>query len=280
MKNSSILQSVSITAVMLIASLVISSTSQAQTVNTQGAEWGEYFKKYNAKGTIVVLDKRTKDNKSYVFNQKRAAQRYSPASTYKIPHSLFALDAGLVNNEFQVFPWDGVERGYSPHNQDQNLRSAMRNSAIWVYDIFAEQLGDEKATNYLKKIAYGNTDVSTNEGSYWIDGKLAISAYEQIEFLKKLYKNELPFKVEHQLLVKDIMVVQAQKTWILRAKTGWQGKHGWWVGWVEWPTGPVFFALNIDTPERMKDVYKRQAIVRDVLMSIDALPSKNLATSK
>jgi beta-lactamase class D len=167
-----------------------------------------------------------------------------------------------------------VKRGYAPHNQDQNLRSAMRNSAVWVYDIFAEQLGEKKATDYLKKIAYGNTDVTTAEGSYWIDGKLAISAYEQIEFLEKLYKNALPFKVAHQLLVKDIMVVEAQKNWVLRAKTGWQGKHGWWVGWVEWPTGPVFFALNIDTPERVKDVYKRQAITRDILMSIKALPSK------
>jgi beta-lactamase class D len=283
MKKISIFQSIAITAVMLIGSLVISTASQAKTSlehESSHVALGEYFKKYNAKGTIVVLDKRNKQNKRYVYNQKRAAQRYSPASSYKIPHSLFALDAGLVNDEFQVFPWDGVKRGYSPHNQDQNLRSAMRNSAVWVYDIFAEQLGDEKATNYLKKIAYGNADISTPAGSYWIDGKLAISAYEQMEFLEKLYRNELPFKVEHQLLVKDIMVVEAQKKWILRAKTGWQGKHGWWVGWVEWPTGPVFFALNIDTPERMKDVYKRQAIVRDVLMSIDALPSKKLAISK
>jgi len=277
MKKPSIFQSVVITTVMLIGSLVISTASQAKTsLNDESshATLAEYFKKYNAKGTIVVLDKRNKQNTSYVYNQERAAQRYSPASTYKIPHSLFALDTGLVNDEFQIFPWDGVKRGYSPHNQDQNLRSAMRNSAVWVYDIFAKQLGDEKAGHYLKKIAYGNTDVSTAQGSYWIDGKLAISAYEQIEFLESLYKNELPFKVEHQLLVKDIMVVEAQKKWILRAKTGWQGKHGWWVGWVEWPTGPVFFALNIDTPERMKDVYKRQAIVRDVLMSIDALPSQ------
>ncbi|KGJ90943.1 Beta-lactamase [Colwellia psychrerythraea] len=278
MKKISIFQSVVITAVMLIGSLVISSAAQAKTFlegENAHAALGEYFKKYNAKGTIVVLDKRSKENKSYVFNQKRAKQRYSPASTYKIPHSLFALDAGLVKDEFQVFPWDGIKRGYSPHNQDQNLRSAMRNSAVWVYDIFAEQLGEKKAGNYLKKVSYGNADPTTAQGSYWIDGKLAISAHEQIEFLERLYKNELPFKVEHQLLVKDIMVVEAQKKWILRAKTGWQGKHGWWVGWVEWPTGPVFFALNIDTPERMKDVYKRQAIVRDILRSIGALPTNN-----
>lgn len=280
MKNSSIIKSVVITAVMLVASLVISPLSQAETTKNLAADWAKYFKKYNAKGSIVVVDKRNKQEKTWVYDQKRAQQRYAPASTFKIPHTLFALDAGLVKNEFQVFPWDGVKRGYAPHNQDQNLRSAMRNSAIWVYDIFASQLGEKKSGHYLKQTGYGNADPTTSKGSYWIDGKLAISAHEQIDFLERLYKNELPFKVEHQLLVKDIMVVEAQKNWLLRAKTGWQGKHGWWVGWVEWPTGPVFFALNIDTPERWKDLYKREAIVRDIMVSIEALPSKELTTNK
>lgn len=265
----------SLKLVLLMASLTISANSQATIQEDDSTDLARYFQKYHAKGTIVVLDKRTSKAKTLVYNPKRAKQRFSPASTYKIPHTLFALDASLVSDEFQIFPWDGVKRGYSPHNQDQNLRSAMRNSAFWVYDIFAKQLGEEASSNYVKKIAYGNADVTTEKGSYWIDGKLAISAHEQIAFLEKFYKNDLPFKVEHQLLVKDIMVTEAKPKWILRAKTGWQGKHGWWVGWVEWPTGPVFFALNIDTPKRGKDLYKRQAIAREILASIEALPSKN-----
>ena len=56
----------------------------------------------------------------------------------------FALDAGVVKDEFQVFPWDGVKRGYAPHNQDQNLRSAMRHSALWVYEKFAKAIGEGK----------------------------------------------------------------------------------------------------------------------------------------
>ncbi len=260
--------------VLLLISLTINPVVLAKTVANDASDWGKYFKKYQAQGTIVVLDKRDNQEKSLVYNEQRAQRRYSPASTYKIPHSLFALDAGLVKDEFQVFPWDGIERSYPPHNQDQNLRSAMRNSAVWVYDLFAKQLGDTAASNYLKKIAYGNADISTETGSYWVDGKLAISAYEQIAFLQRLYRNTLPFKVAHQLLIKDIMIIEAQPKWLLRAKTGWQGRHGWWVGWVEWPNGPVFFALNIDTPNRMKDLYKRQAIVRDILRSLDALPNK------
>ena len=102
----------------------------------------------------------------------------------------------------------------------------------------------------------------------------AISAQEQVAFLRKLYRNALPFRVEHQRLVKDLMINEAEFDWILRAKTGWDGKVGWWVGWVEWPAGPVFFALNIDTPNRTGDLDKRQAIVRAVLRSIAALPAE------
>jgi beta-lactamase class D len=257
---------------ILLAIISISSASFAQEHISERADWEKYFDKLNAKGTIVVIDDREKHHKNFVFNRARANIRYSPASTFKIPHTLFALDAGVVRDEFQVFRWDGVKRSYAPHNQDQNLRSAMRNSAVWVYDIFAKEIGEEKARNYLQKIKYGNADPSTKTGSYWVDGNLSISAYEQVAFLEHLYKNALPFRLEHQLLLKELMVVEAGKNWILRAKTGWEGRYGWWVGWVEWPTGPVFFALNIDTPERMKDLYKRKFIVREILQSIQALP--------
>jgi beta-lactamase class D len=80
--------------------------------------------------------------------------------------------------------------------------------------------------------------------------------------------------VEHQRLVKDIMIGEAGRDWILRAKTGWEGRMGWWVGWVEWPAGPVFFALNIDTPDRTADLPKREAIARAVLRSLGALPPR------
>jgi len=241
------------------------------------ANWQATFTKFNAKGTLVISDERVTPAKLLVFNQERAKQRMSPASTFKIPHSLMALDAGVLKDEFQLFRWDGVERSFAGHNQDQNLRSAMRTSALWVYEIFAKQIGEKRAGEYLQKIGYGNANPSTDKGTYWVDGKLAISAEEQIAFLKKLYLNQLPFAKEHQLLVKDMMINEAGKEWILRAKTGWEGRFGWWVGYVELPTGPVFFALNIDTPERMADLYKREAIVRDILQSLGALPA---ATAK
>ena len=103
---------------------------------------------------------------------------------------------------------------------------------------------------------------------------MAISALEQLEFLQKLYRNALPFELAHQRLVKDLMVNEASGNWILRAKTGWTGSIGWWVGWVEHPDGPVFFALNIDMPAGIPDAPKREAIVRQILHGIGALPAR------
>lgn len=239
----------------------------------QRADWDTSFKSANAEGTIVVVDERTGGDGVTVFNGTRAGQRFSPASTFKIPHALFALDAGLVTDEFQTFAWDGEKRWIEAWNRDQDLRSSMRNSVLWVYDGFARKLGEEGERTYLKKINYGNCD-PTGTPPFWVEGNLGISAHEQIEFLRGLYRNALPFRVEHQRLVKDVIVVEAGRSWILRAKTGWSGTVGWWVGWVEWPTGPVFFALNIDTPHRLDDLPKREAVARAILQSMGALPKK------
>lgn len=42
---------------------------------------------------------------------------------------------------------------------------------------------------------------------------------------------------------------------------------------LSWVSLYLYFALNIDTPNRWDDLYKREAIVRDILLSIQALPS-------
>ncbi len=256
----------------LLVLMGFSAMLHAQTAVQEQADWAEVFERLDAEGTIAVLDGRQPEPLIQVHNSGRAQQRFSPASTFKIPHTLFLLDAGLVRDEFQVFAWDGTQYSFPGHNQDQNLRSAMRTSALWVYAGLAEELGTHMARRYLQRIDYGNADPSVSEGSYWVDGALAISAVEQVDFLQRLYLNSLPFPVEHQRLVKDLMIVEAAPGWILRAKTGWEGRWGWWVGWVELPEGPVFFALNIDTPERMDDLYKREAISREILGSIGALP--------
>lgn len=144
---------------------------------------------------------------------------------------------------------------------------------VWVYQSFEKAIGEAGEREYLKKIHYGNAD-PTGASPFWVEGNLRISAVEQIDFLQRLYRNDLPFRLDSQRLVKDVMINEAGHDWILRAKTGWNGTIGWWVGWVEHPAGCVFFALNMDTPNRADDLFKREAISRRILESLGALPAK------
>ncbi|MBI4915501.1 MAG: class D beta-lactamase [Acidobacteria bacterium] len=241
---------------------------------TERPAWAALFADAGVRGTIAVVDERV--GARWVHDGARARERFIPASTFKIPHALFALDAGIVRDEFQVFRWDGARRDVESWNRDQDLRSSMRNSTVWVYQAFARRLGETRERAYLERIGYGNADPAGGIDRFWLDGALRISALEQIDFLRKLYRNSLPFPVEHQRLVKDVMIVEAGPDWILRAKTGWGARMtpqvGWWVGWVERADGAVFFALNIDMPRGGGDAQKREAIARAVLRSLGALP--------
>lgn len=264
----------------LITTLIFTAPGLADDSLQSRNDWQTHFDKYEAVGTVLIVDHRGEVPTMSVYDEARAGTPYPPASTYKIPHALFGLAAGVVRDEFHVFEWDGVERSYAPWNRDQTLRSSMRYSTIWVYERIAAELGEDKARTYLEAADYGNADPTPaaeapgNEEPYWVTGNIRITAAQQVAFLEKLYRNELPFEVGHQRLVKDIMINEAGRDWVLRAKTGWTGQLGWWVGWVEHADGPVFFALNIDTPNRYDDLYKREAITRDVLRSIGALPGE------
>jgi beta-lactamase class D len=149
--------------IICAVSAFLTSGALATSTPRERPDWSHFFSEAQAKGTIVVVDERSKNDVVFVFDPVRAGRRYSPASTFKVPHSLFALDAGLLRDEFQVIPWDGVKRSTVAWNEDQTLRSAMRNSTVWVYEGFARQLGDKREVDYLRKIGYGNAAITGDQ---------------------------------------------------------------------------------------------------------------------
>lgn len=210
----------------------------------------QLFERENIKGTMLIesLD----GTERYVYNDKRAHMPLLPASTFKIPNTLIALEEGVVRLD-SVIVWDKVERSIKAWNQDQDLASAFKSSCVWCYQFFARHIGLEKYNAYLQKLHYGNEKTGMDVERFWLDGELRISAYEQIAFLKKLYKNDVPFRQEHIDILKAIMVDEQGKNFTIRAKTGWavpkeSEHHGWYVGYVESSKGVYFFATNLLTP--------------------------------
>lgn len=181
------------------------------------------------------------------LNPTLANQRNSPCSTFKIPHALIGLDLGILENGETLFKWDGSPQAYPHWQKDHTLRSAMAGSVVWYFQRLAGKIGPQKMSRYLAELSYGNQDVSGGLEIFWLSGSLKISPQEQIAFLSKLYREELPVSPKAMLAVKDVILLEKSGGALLRGKTGSDriaGKWvlGWFVGWVERPEGAYVFA--------------------------------------
>ena len=219
------------------------------------------FKKYQVEGTLVLESLNTK--KVDIYNEKRANTSFSPASTFKIPNTLIALNEGVVNKD-SIIVWDKKVREFDAWNKDQTLQSAFKSSCVWCYKEFASKIGVEKYKKYLKELNYGNKTIGKDVTDFWLDVSLKITAFEEIRFLKQLQANNLSFKQEDINLLKELMIDEKSENYVVRAKTGWEGKYGWYVGYVETKNDVWFFALNIDTKTK-EDLAKRKALTLEAL---------------
>jgi beta-lactamase class D len=161
------------------------------------------------------------------------SQRFTPASTFKVPHALAALDAGVIAGKDATFKYDGREVAYPSWKRDHTLASAMHNSVLWYFQRLAEKLGAAREREYLEKFDYGNRDSSSGLTTFWLGESLAISPEEQVRFLTRLFADELPVSRSAMQVVREILV-QPQGSVVNAA-----GTHPFAS---PWPTGTVVSA--------------------------------------
>ncbi|MBP0021893.1 MAG: class D beta-lactamase [Cyanobacteria bacterium SBLK] len=221
------------------------------------------FQDLNIEGSILIYD--SNNQQTYQHNPDRNITAFSPASTFKILNSLIALESGAIANEISVLTWDGVERSFPIWNRDLNLREAFKISAVWFYQVLARRTGYETMKKWVMQANYGNKVIGTQQDidKFWLGGALRITPQEQIQFLQRLYENNVPFSERTIEIVKDIMIVERTPNYTIRAKTGWdlQGKIGWYVGYLERDENVYFFAVNVDLQDSI-DLPKRQELMR------------------
>lgn len=239
---------------LLAIAITISGSAIGQAGHSQSKAVADIFLSKNIVATMIVASANTE--KAHVYNESRSIERFSPASTFKIPNTLIALDTNVVESKETVFRWDGTDKGLPQWNSDQTLESALRVSCVWCYQEIARQVGSEKYESVLAQIGYGNHSTGSEVDRFWLNGDLRISAAEQIDFLRKLHDYELPFRDEHVDELKDIMLVEKNASYSLYAKSGWATttpQVGWYVGFVESGTQTWVFAMNmqIDTREQV-----------------------------
>lgn len=235
----------------------------------------KYFSDDGTAGTFVGY--KVDDYLIIASDKDRSGEGILPASTFKIPNSIIALETGIVADpDKDVFKWDGVKRDIEAWNRDHTLRTAIAVSAVPVYQEIARRIGAERMQKYVDLLDYGNHNIGGGIDQFWLTGDMRIDPVQQVDFVDRLRRGTLPVSKRSQDLVRDILPVSKVGDSIIRSKTGLLGAElgkpslGWVVGWVEKGSERTVFALNLDVREP-RHIASRMTIAQQCLVDIGAL---------
>jgi beta-lactamase class D len=229
-------------------------------------------------GTFVLLNG---TSGQYIrHNAARAAERFAPCSTFKIPHTAILLESGVAADPSYTVRYDQKLNQPKMWARDFDLTGAFKASALWYYHAMARRLGMAAEARFVAQFAYGNTNtigsLDGNAGPFWVDGSLRISANEQVEFLRRFYEGRLGLSERTTILTKAIMLADETASWRLSAKTGACQPKGeqtsnWYVGYVEKNGTVYYFALQLGAPDYGRALKERIPLTRKILTELGIL---------
>ena len=263
---------------LLAAAGILPSRSLANVAPQRSEIREDLVKRFTDEGTVgTFVGYKIDDYLLIASDKERSGQAMLPASTFKIPNSLIALETGVVEDpDKDVFKWDGVVRSIEGWNKDHTLRSAIAASAVPVYQEIARRIGAERMQKYVDLFEYGNRDIGGGIDQFWLTGNLRIDPVQQVDFVDRLRRGALPVSKRSQDLVRDILPVTKAGDAVIRAKTGLLGAEvgkpslGLVVGWAEKGSAQTVFALNMDCREP-RHIPSRMKLAQQCLTDIGAI---------
>lgn len=161
----------------------------------------------------------------FVSDAAECAVKTAPASTFKVPHALIALETGVVTDPLALVPWDGTKFGNPLWERPHSLDSAMKSSALWFYQRTARLIGRERMLAALKHLGYGSDTYDGDQTMFWLNGDLVVSPLEQLDFVARLVQHKLPAERRH------VDAVTAAFTMPANAVTNASGTHPFALAW-------------------------------------------------
>ena len=208
------------------------------------------------KGSILIYS--LEEDKYYSNDFSWANKGHLPASTFKIPNSVIAIETRTVENDSTLLKWDGERKAFRSWEQDLILRDAFHFSCVPCYQDIARRIGTDSMIYHLQELDYGK--MSINDGNldrFWLEGDSKISQFQQIGFLERLHLSALPITNRTDSIMKKMIIIKEAENYIIRGKTGWSIKgninNGWFVGYIVKPDKTYFFATNVE-PDRSFDM--------------------------
>lgn len=239
------------------------------------------FKDCHVNGSSTIYDYK---KQQWLFSDTADSKKETlPASTFKVANFLIALESGAIKDENEVVRWvgetDTTLYGYRPDiYRDMTVKEAFEQSAGWVFVELAKRIGRDKYRYYLAKCNYGNQKLSEHGDDFWNFGEFGITPINQINFLRAIYEETVPFSKRNIGILKRVMISEKTADYTVRSKTGWTryggNDTGWWVGYVESKGNTYFFATrlikNRNTPNPDFSECRKEITIR-ILRQMNAM---------
>ena len=179
--------------------------------------------------------------------------RVTPASTFKIAISLMGYDAGFLESEHApVLHYRKGDPDWSDSwLADTDPQKWIRDSVVWYSQRVTAALGPRRFRRYATAFHIGNEDVSGDPKRHdglkwaWIDSSLQVSPREELDFLERVVRRELPVKpLAYEMTSRITTIAGEHGGWDIHGKTGTgfpllrDGRsdhahaYGWFVGWA------------------------------------------------
>jgi beta-lactamase class D len=233
----------------------------------------------------IVMDAKTS---AVVLEEGDCDTRAPAASTFKIAISLMGFDAGFLKSAHEPsLPFkEGYPDWIPAWRSDTDPAKWMKQSVVWYSQQITTGLGRERFAGYVKNFDYGNQDVTGDPGKNngltrsWLSSSLEISPREQVAFLGRMMRRELPVSTAATAGTMALTEIGQQPSgWLVGGKTGSAPSKnrdgskasakpwGWFVGWAtKGDRSLVFARLTKDTtkPAQSSGLAAREAVLSEL----------------
>lgn len=217
------------------------------------ADYAEVFQ--SIRGCAVTLD--SEKNQYTFYNEDKCRERVPPNSTFKVISALIGIYNQVITTEDSKMGCNGMNYPIDTWNADLTLAEAFQSSCVWYFRKVIDEVGQEKVQEELRRLAYGNCDISewTGNGAnsfaelngFWLESSLLISPLEQVEILRKIVEGKTIYTESEVEILKSIMLLEIDDSQKIYGKTG-TGTDGtaWFIGFVENEDTNMYFAIYLD----------------------------------
>lgn len=237
-----------------------------------------------AQGCFLLYDLKN-DKFEKIVNEENCRERLPACSTFKVPLAVIAFEEGVLKDENTILKWDGKKDARPEVNRDHDAKSWMSESVVWFSQHLTPKIGESRMKKYLSDFQYGNQDLSEGLTRAWLvspaekDKGLRISGFEQVEFMKKLWNEDLPVSKRSQRLARELTFLETSPSGaLLHGKTGSnyydserKVRLGWFVAHVEKDDREFIavtrFSDTLPTDEPLYGGAKAKQITKKILES-------------